>query len=87
MTKAQKNRASKHAYQSPTQFVLEGFETTLSRNLRQDNRWVKLAHQIPWDILVETYQKQLKNDADRSIWHKSASSHWLNDYKTYVQLE
>jgi hypothetical protein len=63
MTKAQKNRASKHAYQSPTQFVLEGFETPFSRNLRQDNRWVKLAHQIPWDILVETYQKQLKNDA------------------------
>jgi transposase, IS5 family len=62
MSKAQKNRASKHAYQSPTQFVLEGFETPFSRNLRQDNRWVILARQIPWDILVETYQKQLKND-------------------------
>jgi hypothetical protein len=23
---------------------------------------VKLAHQIPWDILVEAYQKQMKND-------------------------
>lgn len=63
MSKAQKNRASKHAYQSPTQFVLEGFETPFSRNLRSDNRWVKLAHQIPWDILVDTYQKQLKNDS------------------------
>ncbi len=63
MSKAQKNRASKHAYQSPKQFVLEGFETPFSRKLRQDNRWVKLAHQIPWDILVETYQKQLHNDS------------------------
>ncbi len=63
MSKAQKNRASKHAYQSPNQFILEGFETPFSRKLRQDNRWVKLAHQIPWDILVETYQKQLKNES------------------------
>lgn len=62
MPKAQKTRASKHAYQSQNQLTLAGFETPFSRILREDNRWVVLAHKIPWDILVETYLKQLKNE-------------------------
>ena len=61
MAKASKNRASKNAYISPSQLTLEGFETPFAQKLDPNNRWVKLAHQIPWDLLVTTYQSQLNN--------------------------
>lgn len=61
MAKAIKNRASKQEYISSNQLKLSGFETPFSRSLRSDNRWVVLAHKIPWDILVNTYQNQLGN--------------------------
>lgn len=61
MAKAHKKRASKQAYISQNQLTLAGFETPFSRSLRKDNRWVILADKIPWDILVGTYQKQLRN--------------------------
>jgi len=63
MAKAQKFRASKQAYVSQNQLTLEGFETPFSRHLRNDNRWVILAHKIPWDILVGTYQSQMNNSS------------------------
>jgi hypothetical protein len=62
MPKALKNRASKHPYISPTQPVLEGFETPFAKHLNPANRWVVLAHKIPWDTLVGVYQKQMGND-------------------------
>lgn len=62
MARAKKNRASKQAYVSQTQLKLEGFETPFSKNLRKDNRWVKLADLLPWDILVGTYLKQMRNN-------------------------
>ena len=61
MAKASKNRASKNAYISPSQLNLEGFETPFVQKLDPNNRWVKLAHQLPWDLLVTTYQSQLNN--------------------------
>lgn len=61
MAKASKNRASKNAYISPSQLTLDGFETPFAQKLDANNRWVKLAHQIPWDLLVTTYQSQLNN--------------------------
>ena len=61
MAKAQKYRASKQAYISEKQLTLAGFETPFSRSLRQDNRWVVLAHKIPWDTLVGVYLSQLGN--------------------------
>ena len=61
MAKASKNRASKNSYISPSQLTLEGFETPFVQKLDPNNRWVKLAHQIPWDLLVTTYQSQLNN--------------------------
>jgi transposase, IS5 family len=61
MAKAQKKRASKQLYVSQNQLTLEGFETPFSRKLRNDNRWVKLADKLPWDLLVGTYLKQMKN--------------------------
>jgi transposase, IS5 family len=61
MAKASKNRASKHEYISPSQMTLEGFETPFAQKLDPNNRWVRLAKQLPWDILVSTYQSQLNN--------------------------
>ena len=61
MAKAQKYRASKQQYISQNQLILTGFETPFSKGLNPNNRWIILAHKIPWDILVSTYQKQLGN--------------------------
>jgi len=63
MPKAQKNRASKQGYTSPTQLTLAGFETPFSKTLNPANRWVRLAHKIPWDTLVSVYQDQMNNEA------------------------
>jgi len=61
MAKAQKNRASKNAYISPNQLSIVGFESPFSQLLDPNNRWVVLAHKIPWDLLVSTYQVRLNN--------------------------
>ena len=61
MAKAQKNRASKNPYISPSQLTLVGFESPFTQSLDPDNRWVVLAQKIPWDILVSTYEDRLKN--------------------------
>jgi len=61
MAKAQKNRASKNPYISPSQLNLVGFESPFSQELDPNNRWVILANKIPWDILVNAYQAQLRN--------------------------
>jgi hypothetical protein len=47
MAKAQKNRASKNPYISPSQLTLVGFESPFDQSLDPDNRWVVLAHKIP----------------------------------------
>lgn len=62
MAKAQKNRASKQQYVGQNQLTLVGFETPFARSLNPNNRWVRLAHFIPWDTLVSVYQKQLSNE-------------------------
>ena len=61
MAKASKSRASKQSYQSVSQLSLSGFETPFSQKLNPTNRWVVLAHKIPWDSLVSVYQKQMHN--------------------------
>ena len=62
MPKASKNRASKLAYVSTGQPMLEGFITPFAKHLNAGNRWVVLAEKIPWDELVNIYRKQLGND-------------------------
>ena len=62
MPKALKNRASKQAYVSTSQQMLEGFVTPFSKHLNASNRWVLLAAKIPWDDLVSIYHSQLGND-------------------------
>src|ERR1043165_9215883 len=61
MAKALKNRASKQEYISPQQLTLAGFDSPFSNQLLSTNRWVILAHSIPWDALVSTYNRQLGN--------------------------
>jgi hypothetical protein len=61
MAKAQKYRASKQAYISEKQLTLAGFESPFSRSLKPNNRWVVLAHKIPWDTLVGVYLAQMGN--------------------------
>ena len=50
-----RKRASTPGYVSPNQLVLPGFETPFEQKLTWRNRWVKLAHNIPWDKLVKYY--------------------------------
>ena len=61
MAKALKNRASKHRYVSSNQIEMVGFDTPFVNTLNAENRWVKLARQIPWDSLVNVYSRQLNN--------------------------
>jgi IS5 family transposase len=61
MAKAFKNRASKQHYTSEVQLSLPGFETPFTQHLNPKNRWVVLAHKIPWDKLVSVYQNQMQN--------------------------
>ena len=61
MAKAFRNRASKQHYSSEHQLPLPGFETPFARKLNPANRWVLLAHKIPWDGLVNVYQTQMHN--------------------------
>jgi len=46
-------------YKSSKQQTLEGFYTPFDTQLDKNNRWVKLAAAIPWDLLAEGYYKSL----------------------------
>lgn len=61
MAIASKIRASKLPYQSVSQLTLAGFETPFVQHLSAENRWVRLAQQIPWDPIVSIYDKQMNN--------------------------
>jgi hypothetical protein len=61
MAKALKNRASKQQYVSQVQSTFSGFETPFHKHLNASNRWIVLAKKMPWDELVNVYQKQMKN--------------------------
>jgi transposase, IS5 family len=62
MAKAQKSRASKSPYVSPSQLEFVGFESPFATHLNPANRWVVLSKQIPWDKISNIYNKQLNND-------------------------
>lgn len=61
MAKAQQSRASKVSYVSPNQLELVGFESPFTKHLDANNRWVRLSKQIPWNKIVNVYQRQLNN--------------------------
>lgn len=59
MKKAQKKRAPTPKYVSPTQLVLACFKTPFDLELNPSNRWVVLAHLIPWDEICNLYLKHV----------------------------
>jgi transposase, IS5 family len=48
-------------YTPQSQLTLEGFETPFSQHLDPDNRWVKLAQNIPWDKLANIYYRKMSD--------------------------
>jgi transposase, IS5 family len=57
MTSPRKKRAQVPEYVSPNQLTLAGFESPFDQKLNPTNRWVVLAHLIPWDELCNMYFK------------------------------
>lgn len=57
MSKTSKRRAPHSEYSSPNQLSLLGFETPFYNQLDPNNRWVVLSAQIPWDVLVNLFNK------------------------------
>lgn len=48
-------------YTPQSQLTLEGFETPFLQRLDPDNRWVKLAANIPWDKLANIYYRRMSD--------------------------
>lgn len=59
MNKAIKKRASGVIYTSPKQLTLDCFKTPFEQKLNPKNRWVVLAHLIPWDDVCSLYLKNV----------------------------
>jgi hypothetical protein len=57
MKKTTKKRAPKVAYVSPKQLSLDCFKSPFEQQLNPQNRWVVLAHLIPWDEISNLYLK------------------------------
>jgi hypothetical protein len=57
MAKSSKRRAPHSTYSSPDQLSLIGFQTPFHNQLDPRNRWVVLSAQIPWDVLVNLFNK------------------------------
>jgi IS5 family transposase len=57
MRSSRKKRAQVLEYVSPLQLKLEGFESPFDQKLNPTNRWVILAHLIPWDEICNMYFK------------------------------
>jgi len=57
MNRPLKKRAQVPDYVSPNQLVLAGFESPFDLKLNPTNRWVVLAHLIPWDEICNLYLK------------------------------
>ena len=60
-TKVSKKCASTPRYISPNQLILKGFETPFEQKLTSENRWIKMAHGIPWDKIVGHYDNLFKS--------------------------
>jgi len=58
MRKNSKRRAPRCEYTSPSQLSFPGFETPFYNQLDPTNRWVVLSAQIPWDELVNMFNKR-----------------------------
>jgi len=61
MARALKIRASKQPYRSTAQLSFEEFDSGFAQNIPADNRWVRLAKQIPWDDIVCVYNRVMNH--------------------------
>jgi hypothetical protein len=59
MKKTFKKCAPTPAYISPNQLTLDCFKTPFEQQLNRKNRWVVLAHLIPWDEVCNLYLKHV----------------------------
>jgi len=84
MNKTSKKHASTPKYVSPNQLVLDGFSTPFDKALNPENRWVVLAHLIPWDDICNIYLKHVGiNSTGRCIFQlKSIPSFQLTKHAT-----
>ena len=57
MSISRKKRAHVPDYVSPNQLTIAGFENPFDQQLNPTNRWVVLAHLIPWDEICNVYLK------------------------------
>ncbi len=46
-------------YKSPSQLSIEEFKTPFEKDLKADNRWIKLSNIIPWDEIAHIYYKKM----------------------------
>jgi len=93
--KAVKKRAATPQYVSPNQLTLLGFDTPFDQKLYKGNRWVKMAHSIPWDSIVCYYDKLFSSTEGRppisgrvilgSIFIKHLGD--LSDRETIAQIQ
>lgn len=58
MENTSKRRAPRLEYTSQSQLSFTGFETPFHNGLDPSNRWVALSAQIPWDELVNLFNKR-----------------------------
>ncbi len=87
--------ASSPLYVSPNQLTLSGFETPFEQQLSKSNRWVKLAHLIPWDKIVSQYDSLHTSKEGRPAINGRVTlgaliiKHLLNlsDRETILQIE
>lgn len=63
--KSSRRLVAKQKYVSPNQLTLPGFETPFEQALTTENRWVKLSSLIPWDSVVNLYNKQFYSTEGR----------------------
>lgn len=92
--KVLKKPASTPGYVSPNQLTLAGFETPFDQKLTRNNRWVKMAHGIPWDSIVCHYDKLFKSRegrppiSGRIVLGAIIIKHYLNlsDRETIAQV-
>jgi len=95
IAKVLKKRASTPHYVSPNQLILLGFETPFDQKLSQGNRWVKMAHAIPWDSIVCHYDKLFTSRegrppiSGRVVLGAIIIKHYLNlsDRETIAQVQ
>jgi hypothetical protein len=59
MKKAIKKSAPRQFYVSPMQLPLDCFKTTFEQQLDPKNRWVVLAHLVPWDEVCNIYLREV----------------------------